>query len=50
MVYAASKAEGERAAFGWVEKNKPGFVFNSVLPDFAVSSFHQVPLLPSISI
>ncbi|KAL4963383.1 uncharacterized protein BDV14DRAFT_176512 [Aspergillus stella-maris] len=36
MVYAASKAEGERAAFNWVKKNNPGFVFNSVLPDYTV--------------
>ncbi|KAL0934614.1 aldehyde reductase ii [Colletotrichum truncatum] len=32
-VYAASKTEGERAAWKWVEKNKPGFVFNTVLPN-----------------
>jgi hypothetical protein len=38
MVYAASKAEGERAAFKWVEKNNPGFIFNSVLPDYTVFS------------
>jgi hypothetical protein len=37
MVYAASKTEGERAAFNWVKKNKPGFVFNSVLPDYTAS-------------
>ncbi|KFY08099.1 hypothetical protein V492_06534 [Pseudogymnoascus sp. VKM F-4246] len=30
MIYAASKAEGERAAFNWAKKNKPGFVFNSI--------------------
>ncbi|KFX88787.1 hypothetical protein V490_07397 [Pseudogymnoascus sp. VKM F-3557] len=30
MIYAASKTEGERAAFNWVKKNKPGFVFNSI--------------------
>lgn len=36
MVYAASKAEGERAAFNWVENNKPGFILNSVLPDYTV--------------
>ncbi|KAL3482446.1 NAD dependent epimerase/dehydratase [Aspergillus californicus] len=35
-VYAASKAEGERAAFNWVKKNNPGFTFNSVLPDYTI--------------
>ncbi|PTB59440.1 hypothetical protein M431DRAFT_544914 [Trichoderma harzianum CBS 226.95] len=31
--YAASKTEGERAAWKWVEENKPGFVLNTVLPN-----------------
>lgn len=39
LVYVASKAEGERAAYNWVKKNKPSFTFNSVLPDFTVSLF-----------
>ncbi|KAL5332432.1 NAD(P)-binding protein [Aspergillus crustosus] len=39
MVYAASKAEGERAAFNWVKKHNPGFVFNSVLPDYTIGGF-----------
>ncbi|KAJ0336547.1 hypothetical protein COL922a_007823 [Colletotrichum nupharicola] len=34
MVYAASKAEGEKAAWKWVEKHKPGYVFNTILPNF----------------
>ncbi|KAK1974670.1 NAD dependent epimerase/dehydratase [Colletotrichum cereale] len=34
FVYAASKAEGERAAWKWVEENKPGYVFNTILPNF----------------
>ncbi|CAI7598102.1 hypothetical protein PCG10_009129 [Penicillium crustosum] len=34
FVYAASKTEGEKAAWKWMEKNKPGFQFNTVLPDF----------------
>ncbi|KAF9874611.1 NAD dependent epimerase/dehydratase [Colletotrichum karsti] len=33
-VYAASKAEGERAAWKWVEEHKPGYVFNAILPNF----------------
>ncbi|CCF37374.1 NAD dependent epimerase/dehydratase [Colletotrichum higginsianum] len=33
-VYAASKAEGERAAWKWVEEHKPGYTFNTVLPNF----------------
>ncbi|OLN81367.1 Aldehyde reductase 2-like protein 7, partial [Colletotrichum chlorophyti] len=33
VVYGSSKTEGERAAWEWVEKNKPGFVFNSILPN-----------------
>ncbi|KAK3652916.1 hypothetical protein LTR56_004864 [Elasticomyces elasticus] len=36
MVYAASKTEGERAAFNWVKKNNPGFILNSVLPDYTI--------------
>ncbi|KAF4772198.1 hypothetical protein N7455_009075 [Penicillium solitum] len=36
LVYVASKAEGERAAYNWVKKNNPSFTFNSVLPDFTM--------------
>lgn len=36
-IYAASKTESERAAWKWVEKNKPGFTFNTVLPNYTVS-------------
>ncbi|KPI39811.1 Aldehyde 2 [Cyphellophora attinorum] len=36
MVYAASKTAGERAAFDWVKKHKPGYVLNSVLPDYTI--------------
>ncbi|KAJ5676317.1 hypothetical protein N7536_012489 [Penicillium majusculum] len=36
FVYAASKTEGEKAAWKWMEKNKPGFQFNTVLPDFTL--------------
>ncbi|CAH0040459.1 unnamed protein product [Clonostachys rhizophaga] len=32
-VYAASKTEGERAAWKWVEESRPGIVFNAVLPN-----------------
>lgn len=31
-VYAAAKAISEKAAWKWVEEEKPGFVFNTVLP------------------
>ncbi|KAI8312030.1 Aldehyde reductase 2 [Colletotrichum sp. SAR11_59] len=34
MVYAASKAEGEKAAWKWLEEHKPGYVFNTILPNF----------------
>ncbi|KAI8299825.1 Aldehyde reductase 2 [Colletotrichum sp. SAR11_240] len=34
MVYAASKAEGEKAAWKWVDERKPGYVFNTILPNF----------------
>lgn len=37
-VYVASKIEAERAAWRWVEENKPKFAFNTVLPNFTVSS------------
>jgi nucleoside-diphosphate-sugar epimerase len=33
-VYAASKTEGERAAWQFMKDQKPGFVLNSVLPNF----------------
>jgi hypothetical protein len=36
-VYGASKTEGERFAYQWVKENSPHFVFNSVLPNLAVS-------------
>ncbi|KAJ5153673.1 NAD-dependent epimerase/dehydratase [Penicillium coprophilum] len=39
FTYAASKTEGEKAAWKWMENNKPNFQFNTVLPDFTVSSF-----------
>ena len=32
QVYSASKVEGEKAAWDFMEKEKPGFTFNSVLP------------------
>ncbi|KAH8693752.1 hypothetical protein BGW36DRAFT_383640 [Talaromyces proteolyticus] len=32
--YAASKTESERESWKWVNENKPGFIFNSVLPGF----------------
>ncbi|KAL1894017.1 hypothetical protein Sste5346_006159 [Sporothrix stenoceras] len=32
-VYAAAKTESERAAWAWSEKEKPGFVLNTVLPN-----------------
>lgn len=36
-VYAASKAEGERQSWQWIEEHHPQFVFNAVLPCFNVS-------------
>ncbi|KAF7588112.1 hypothetical protein BBP40_006177 [Aspergillus hancockii] len=33
-VYAASKMEGERHAWTWVEEHQPHFTFNTVLPCF----------------
>jgi hypothetical protein len=38
--YAASKTEGEKAAWRWMGKNKPDFQFNTVLPEFTVGSFY----------
>jgi nucleoside-diphosphate-sugar epimerase len=38
MVYAASKTEGERTAWKWVKENQPGFVFNTVLPNWLVNA------------
>ncbi|KAL7937558.1 NAD dependent epimerase/dehydratase [Trichoderma chlorosporum] len=31
-IYGASKTEAERFAWKWVDQNKPGFVFNAILP------------------
>lgn len=31
-IYSASKALGEKAAWKFVEENKPGFVLNTILP------------------
>ncbi|KAJ5817358.1 NAD-dependent epimerase/dehydratase [Penicillium robsamsonii] len=36
FTYAASKTEGEKAAWKWMEENKPDFQFNTVLPDFTI--------------
>lgn len=33
VVYAASKTQGERALWNFVEKEKPSFVVNAILPD-----------------
>ncbi|RFU77475.1 cinnamoyl- reductase [Trichoderma arundinaceum] len=33
VVYSASKTEGERAAWKWVEENEPNFVLNAILPN-----------------
>ncbi|KAF2729036.1 dihydroflavonol-4-reductase [Polyplosphaeria fusca] len=33
FIYAATKTATEKALWGWVRENKPGFVFNSVLPN-----------------
>lgn len=48
FVYAASKTEGEKAAWKWMEKNKPGFQFNTVLPDFTVSFMVQWPAIQNV--
>ena len=36
MIYAASKTEAERAAWRWIEDHKPGFSFNTILPNWTV--------------
>ncbi|KII83962.1 hypothetical protein PLICRDRAFT_433447 [Plicaturopsis crispa FD-325 SS-3] len=38
-VYAVSKTEGEKAAWKFVQEEKPGFAFNSVLPDTTLGPF-----------
>jgi hypothetical protein len=35
-VYAASKTEGERQSWKWVQEHRHSFVFNTVLPSFSV--------------
>ena len=44
-VYAAAKTEAERSAWEWVKQNRPGFVFNSVLPDGNVRNYWEMPYL-----
>lgn len=46
VVYSASKAEGERAAWKWVHENKPGYEFNAILPNFNVSVLFVQAALP----
>lgn len=36
--YAASKVMGERAAWKWVEENKPAYAFNTILPDLVIGT------------
>jgi hypothetical protein len=40
--YRECKAQGEFQAWKWVEKNQPGFEFNTVLPWFTVSVLTKV--------
>ncbi|KAH8427043.1 uncharacterized protein LDX57_004761 [Aspergillus melleus] len=40
VVYAASKVEGEQAAWRWVEEHKPHFQFNTVLPNINFGSLY----------
>ena len=42
VVYAASKTEAERKAWDFVAKNKPGFVLNTVLPNYNASPLRAV--------
>lgn len=44
LVYAASKAEGERAAWRFMQERKPGFVLNTVLPNFNMGA-----ILPGVA-
>jgi len=36
-VYAASKAEGERAFWAWAKAKKPSFAVNTILPNMNAS-------------
>lgn len=38
IVYAASKAQGEKAAWEWVRQHKPHFTFNAVLPNLNIGN------------
>ncbi|KAJ5733226.1 NAD dependent epimerase/dehydratase [Penicillium manginii] len=48
IVYSASKTEGERQAWAWIEENRPSFVFNSVLPCFNGTSIIGPNLLEQV--
>jgi hypothetical protein len=39
FIYAAMKSETEKAMWKWVEENKPGFVFNSIVS--RICSLHR---------
>ncbi|KAK2805861.1 hypothetical protein FQN51_008635 [Onygenales sp. PD_10] len=41
-VYAASKTQGEKAAWKWVIEQQPGFVLNTVLPNVNVGAMVSV--------
>ena len=38
VVYAASKAQGEKAAWQWVKEHNPHFNFNAVLPNLNIGN------------
>ncbi|KAI9035955.1 uncharacterized protein KD926_002567 [Aspergillus affinis] len=46
-VYAASKTEGERQSWKWVESHRPHFEFNTVLPCFVVGKILHPEILGS---
>ncbi|KII85574.1 hypothetical protein PLICRDRAFT_178626 [Plicaturopsis crispa FD-325 SS-3] len=46
-VYAVSKTEGEKAAWKFVKEEKPGFVFNTVLPDTTLGPILDPSTAPS---
>lgn len=45
IIYSASKAEGERAAWNWVIENKPSFTLNTVLPNLVVGEKQHLPYM-----
>jgi nucleoside-diphosphate-sugar epimerase len=46
-VYAASKAQGEKAAWAFIKNEKPSFTFNTVLPSVNLGTYDRTHSAPN---